>query len=56
MLPVSLIVQQLGMHPKACKLFIKTLRSVQYYVKMQMGILDGCYTTTDEVTFHGPGH
>jgi hypothetical protein len=55
MLPASLIAQRLGMHPKACKLFIKTLRSVRYHVKTQMGISDGFYTTTDKATIHGPG-
>jgi hypothetical protein len=55
MLPVSLIAQRLGMHPKACELFIKTLRSVRYHVKTKMGISDGFYTTTEDATIHGPG-
>jgi hypothetical protein len=55
MLPVSLIAQRLGMHPKACELFIKTLRAVRYHVKTQMGISDGFYTTTEDATIHGPG-
>jgi hypothetical protein len=55
MLPASLIAQRLGMDPKACKLFIKTLRRVRYYVKTQMGISDGYYTTNSTSTIHGPG-
>jgi hypothetical protein len=43
------------MDPKVCKLFIKTLRTVRYYVKTQMGISDGFYSTTDTATMHGPG-
>jgi hypothetical protein len=55
MLPASLIAQRLGMDPKVCKLFIKTLRTVRYYVKTQMGISDGFYSTTETSTIHGPG-
>ena len=55
MLFASICSQRLGMDPKACKLFLKTLDSAHYHVKTNLGISKEYYATSKSHTIHGPG-
>ena len=55
MLIASLCSQRVGMEPRACELFLRTLDKTKYHVKTQLGISEGSYSTTDAKTIHGPG-
>ena len=55
MLFASLCSQRLGMDPKACELFLKTLESARYHVKTNLGISKEFYASSDTSTIHGPG-
>lgn len=52
---VSIALQQLGMDPKACELFLKVLRQTQYHMKMKLGVSLESYGNDSDTTLHGPG-
>ena len=55
MLLASLCSQRVGMDPKACELFLRTLDKTKYHVKTQLGVSEASYSTTSHHTIHGPG-
>ena len=55
MLIASLCSQRVGMDPKACELFLRTLDKSKYHVKTQLGVSEESYSTNDHHTIHGPG-